>query len=213
MTGQDFIQSLQDFIRSLQDFDMEQLLDTDNIGILPLPVKTLLWSLTFLGALVMGYFIHVPDLQQEFARIQATEGQMKEDYRKKYREAVHLETYRAQQPDLEQSFAALRQQFPTDIPGLIEDITLLGRENGLGFTSIELQPEVTHDFYIEKPVSIVVTGSYHGLGTFVSEVAALPRIVTMHNFVIQPVSVPGTPDDHLKMQLLAKTYRYNPEQQ
>ena len=203
--------TMQDVIQTLRDLDLEQLRDTDNLGILPLPVKILLWLLTFLSVLVLGYFIHVPDMQQEFDRLQSTEAQMKADYKKKYPAAIYLETYRTQQQELEQSLAVLRQQFPTDIPGLIEDITLLGRENGISFASIELPPEVMHDFYIEQPLTLVVTGTYHGLGAFVSEVAALPRIVTPHSFVIQPVSLPGATDEHLKMQLLAKTYQYHPE--
>ena len=203
--------TMQDVIQTLRDFDLEQLRDTDNLGILPLPVKILLYLLTFMSVLVLGYFMHVPDLQQEFARLQSTEKQMKADYQKKYPAAIYLETYQTQQQELEQSLAALRQQFPTDIPGLIEDITLLGRESGISFASIELQPEVLHDFYIEQPMTLVVTGTYHGLGAFVSEVAALPRIVTTHSFMLQPLTLPDATEEHLKMQLLAKTYQYHPE--
>jgi type IV pilus assembly protein PilO len=90
---------------------------------------------------------------------------------------------------MEQSFQAIIRQLPgdTEIPGLIEDITLVGLKNGLGFTSIDLQAEIRYEFYIEKPIKIIVNGSYHDLGSFVSDVADLSRIVTLHDFTILPV--------------------------
>ena len=84
------------------------------------------------------------------------------------------------------SFETILRQLPSDteIPGLIEDITLVGLKNGLNFTSIDLRPEQKYEFYIEKPIQIVVSGTYHELGAFVSDVADLTRIVTLHDFTI-----------------------------
>ena len=96
----------------------------------------------------------------------------------------------------------------------IEDITLVGLKNGLSFSNIELQPETRHEFYIEKPIQIVVSGTYHGLGSFVSDVADLSRIVTLHDFTITPTNRGAgsdTPGSNLRMVILAKTYRYNDE--
>ena len=116
---------------------------------------------------------------------------------------------------MEESFEAILRQLPSDteIPGLIEDITLVGLKNGLTFTSIDLQAESKHEFYIEKPIAIVVSGGYHGLGAFVSDVADLSRIVTLHSFNIKPQRRQGNdnPGSHLTMEILAKTYRYNDE--
>jgi type IV pilus assembly protein PilO len=97
----------------------------------------------------------------------------------------------------------------TEIPGLIEDITLVGLKNGLNFTSIDLRPEVQFEFYIEKPIQIVVSGSYHELGAFVSDVADLSRIVTLHDFTILPEGGSDVAGGMLRMNILAKTYRYN----
>ena len=83
----------------------------------------------------------------------------------------------------------------------------MGLNSGLEFESITLQPETAKQFYIELPISIVVQGNYHDLGTFVSSIASLPRIVTLHDFTIAPVTE-GNPD-LLKMSILARTYRYN----
>lgn len=214
---------VEDLLESLQSFDMEQLNDFNNVGSWPMPVKVIIWVLAFVGALTAGYFVHVTNLQSNLAKTQKNELQLREDYEKKYFEAVHLDGYRQQQKEMEQSFEAILRQLPSDteIPGLIEDITLVGLKNGLNFASIDLQPEQKYEFYIEKPIKIVVSGSYHDLGSFVSDVADLSRIVTLHDFSISPVSKRrgGSNTDGqsegtgglLTMQILAKTYRYNDE--
>tara|TARA_R110002110_G_scaffold104829_5_gene264036 strand:- start:2027 stop:2386 length:360 start_codon:yes stop_codon:yes gene_type:complete len=117
---------------------------------------------------------------------------------------------------MEDSFEAILRQLPgdTEIPGLIEDITLVGLKNGLSFRSIDLQAEIKHEFYVEKPIQISVTGSYHDLGSFVSDVADLSRIVTLHDFTIVPVAGQRANPEAggvLAMNILAKTYRYNDE--
>lgn len=208
--------AMEDILDSLKNFDTEQLNDINNVGSWPIAVKVILWIIVFIGALALGYFMHVTNLQQELGRVTGEEGVLKEDYEKKYFEAVHLEAYRLQQKEMEESFEAILRQLPSDteIPGLIEDITLVGLKNGLTFTSIDLEPEAKHEFYIEKPIRIVVSGSYHGLGSFVSDVADLSRIVTLHDFTIQPRPTGSTaesPGSNLQMVILAKTYRYNDE--
>ena len=209
--------AMQDLLESLQSFDLGQLNDFNNVGSWPMAVKVIMWVLAFAGALALGYFLHVTDLQKELQRVQVIESELREDYELKYFEAVHLEDYRKQQLEMEESFETILRQLPSDteIPGLIEDITLVGLKNGLSFTSIDLQPEELHEFYIEKPIKIVVTGGYHELGAFVSDVADLSRIVTLHDFTISPEgrsTKPGdTPGGLLRMTILAKTYRYSDE--
>ena len=208
--------SVEDIVDSLKSFDPEDLNDLNQVGSWPMAVKVLIWLFVFMGAIAAGYFVHITNLQGDLAKVQRTEESLRADYEKKYFEAAHLEAYRKQQLEMEESFQAIIRQLPgdTEIPGLIEDITLVGLKNGLTFTSIDLQQEVAHEFYIEKPIRIVVNGSYHDLGSFVSDVADLSRIVTLHDFSILPtrnnkrgIEARGM----LKMEILAKTYRYNDE--
>ena len=193
---------------SLQGFDLEQLTDTRNLGLWPLPVKLVLWIIAFLSGLGAGHFLYVTGLQQGLEDVQAAEKQLREEYRVQHRQAAHLEVYQSRQQDMEQSFEAILKQLPagTEIPGLIEDMTRAGLNNGLVFSSLELQPEIVRDFYIEQPVAMIVTGGYHELAAFVSSVANLSRIVTLHEFTIQPAA--GRPGNrHLTMRILARTYR------
>ena len=110
---------------------------------------------------------------------------------------------------MEVSFGALLKQLPSDteVPGLLEDITRTGLGSGLEFEEIKLLPEVAQQFYIELPIQIKVVGGYHDLATFVSGVASLPRIVTLHDFDLVPAAAGSS--SKLRMGILAKTYRYN----
>ena len=206
--------SLEQLFESLRNFDYEQLNDLDNVGSWPLAVKFILWILIFAAAIGLGYFLHITNLQAELQRAMAEEKNLRNDYETNYFQAAHLASYRIQQKEMEETFESILRQLPSDteIPGLIEDITLVGLENGLEFTSIDLQPEVVHEFYIEKPIQIVVSGDYHSLGSFVSDVSDLSRIVTLHDFTISPKGRLARGDvsgSHLNMVILAKTYRYN----
>jgi type IV pilus assembly protein PilO len=207
--------AMEDLLENLQNFDMDQLNDFNNVGSWPIAVKIILWSLAFVGCLALGYFLHVTNLQGELSGVQNEEGQLRTSYEDKFFEAAHLESYREQQREMQESFNTILQQLPSDteIPGLLEDINQVGIENGLSFRNIDLQPEVQHEFYIEKPITIVVSGGYHDLGSFVSDVADLSRIVTLHDFQISPEGGrSGEPGSMLTMTIVAKTYRYNDEQ-
>lgn len=210
--------TMQDLRDSLRNFDMEQLNDLNNVGSWPLAIKVIIWAIIFIAAIAAGYFFHITSLQTELAKAQKQEVSYKADYTKKYAQAAHLDAYKEQQKEMEASFEAILRQLPSDteIPGLIEDITLVGLKNGLSFSSIDLQPERSHEFYVEKPIQIVVSGSYHDLGAFVSDVADLSRIVTLHDFTIVPeksssskkTGADQTQGGLLKMTIQAKTYRY-----
>ena len=112
---------------------------------------------------------------------------------------------------MEATFGALLKQLPSDteVPGLLEDITRTAIDNELVIESIDLQPERRTEFYVELPIDIVVEGDYHKIGSFVSGVANLSRIVTLHDFDVKPESSVN----HLKMSILAKTYRYLDEEE
>ena len=206
--------AISSLIDSIQDIDLDQFNDLDRIGSWPSAVKVLIQTLCFVSVLALGYFLHITGLQQELAEVQARESRLKSDYEQKFFNAAHLEAYRQQQQEMEASFEAILGQLPSDteIPGLIEDITLAGLRNGLTFDSIDLQTESRHEFYIEKPIAMAVSGGYHNLGSFVKDIADLPRIVTLHDFSIKPNvsgSGSGTHGSNLTMDVLAKTYRYN----
>ena len=204
-----------DLMKSLRNFDMGQLNDFNSVGSWPSAVKIIIWILVFFGCLMPGYFLHITDLKSELNGVRSVEGQLRSEFEEKFFAAAHLEFFRLQQREMEESFQTILEQLPgdTEIPGLLEDINQVGTRNGLTFQNIDLQPEVRHEFYIEKPITIIVSGRYHDLGSFVSDVADLSRIVTLHNFSIRPkTGDQGVPGTMLTMLIVARTYRYNNEQ-
>ncbi|MFT5208940.1 MAG: type IV pilus assembly protein PilO [Flavobacterium sp.] len=205
-----------DILESLKNFNPDDLSDINQVGSWPMPIKVIIWLLTFSGAIAGGYFAHITNLQAELAKTQKKEVELRVAYEAKFFEAAHLEAYKKQQVEMEEAFKVILAQLPgeTEIPGLIEDITLIGLQNGLNFASIGLLQEIRHEFYVEKPIKIQVSGSYHDLGSFVSDVADLSRIVTLHDFRISPSGKRGSAVERgglLSMEILAKTYRYNEE--
>lgn len=198
--------ALQDAIRDLRELDLSEL-SVDNIGSWPLPVKVAAWVLAFVLVLIIGYVYNIADQREQLAQVESKELDLKKEFEDKAFKAANLEALRRQMKEMEESFGALVSQLPTDteVPGLLEDITNKGVESGLEIKKIELQAEQAKEFYIELPISIEVTGSYHDFGTFVSGIAALPRIVTLHDFkMTADPKAPGV----LTMSIAAKTYRY-----
>jgi type IV pilus assembly protein PilO len=198
--------AMEDTLRSLREFDINDL-DFDNIGNWPGPIKVILCLLILIGVTVGGYYYHIEELQLQLAKVEAQEVELKKDFEKKAFQAANLEAYRQQMVEMEESFGALVSQLPSDteVPGLLEDITNKGLLNGLEIGSIKLNKEQAKEFYVELPISIQAVGSYHDLGAFVSGMAGLPRIVTLHDFGI---SVKGGNTNNLSMSITAKTYRY-----
>ena len=198
--------ALEDTMRSLREFDINSL-DFDNVGSWPVPVKLFIWLVLFAIVLTAGYYYHIEGLQAQLAQVEAKEVELKKDFEKKAFQAANLEAYRQQMVEMEESFGALVSQLPSDteVPGLLEDITNKGLLNGLEIASIQLQKESAKEFYVELPIAISASGSYHDLGAFISGMAGLPRIVTLHDFTI---SAKGNDANHLNMSIIAKTYRY-----
>ncbi|WP_109512100.1 type 4a pilus biogenesis protein PilO [Pseudomonas ovata] len=197
------------WLDSLRKVDLGDL-DMNNLGSWPAAVKAVACVLLMVLVLAFGYFFHVQDLETRLDGARASEAQLKEQYTNKAFQAANLEPYKKQMAEMEDTFGALLRQLPSDteVPGLLEDITRTGLGSGLEFEEIKLLPEAAQQFYIELPIQITVQGSYHDLATFVSGVASLPRIVTLHNFEIKPVDKSPA---KLRMSILAKTYRYNDE--
>ncbi|MEZ5552820.1 MAG: type 4a pilus biogenesis protein PilO [Pseudomonadales bacterium] len=197
--------ALQDTLEQLRNFDINDL-DVNNIGAWPTAVKAIIMTLLLALILGCGYYFYLTDKQRTLEQVAAKELDLRRDYESKSRQAANLEELRAQKLEMEATFGALLKQLPkdTEVPGLLDDITRTAVDNELTIESIDLGEEKRTEFYAELPINIVVEGNYHKIGSFVSGVAALSRIVTLHDFNIQPQGSP----DFLKMSILAKTYRY-----
>ena len=202
-------------LRALQELDVSDL-DFDDVGSWPVVVKAIVWALVFAGVLVLGYVYHIKDLQLQLEVVQQQEQALKKDYEKKAFQAANLEAYKKQMIEMKESFGALVSQLPSDteVPGLLEDITNNGVINGLEFSTITLKPEVVKEFYVELPISITAKGKFHDIGAFVSGMAGLPRIVTLHDFTISrdKASAGKADEGMLSLLITAKTYRYKDEE-
>ena len=196
----------EDFLRSLQNFDINDL-DFDNVGSWPTGIKVVVWLIVLLTVLGLGYFYHIKNLQDELNEAADAEQQLRVEFEQKAFQASNLQAYKKQMVEMEESFGALVSQLPSDteVPGLLEDITNKGMANGLEFYSISLQPELAKEFYVELPIRIIGRGSYHDLGAFISGMAGLPRIVTLHDFHVSQEEPNGS---MLRLEITAKTYRY-----
>ncbi|MEP1213565.1 MAG: type 4a pilus biogenesis protein PilO [Marinobacter sp.] len=198
--------SLADSLKSLNEFDINDL-DVNNAGIWPAPVKAIVALIIFGLILGGGYWFFIKDQYAQLERVENTEQELRKRYEDKAYQVANLEVFKAQMEEMEETFGALVRQLPseTEVPGLLEDITNTALGSGLDLEEVELQGEQQRDFYAELPINIRVTGTYHELASFVSSVASLPRIVTLHDLTIEPTGGDG---EQLNMQVLARTYRY-----
>jgi len=198
-----FIESL----KELKDIDFADL-DIQQIGVWPAALKAILLLTVLLVILALGYFFKVQDVSQQTQIAARQEAELLREYENKAFLAANLDAYRAQMVELDETFGALLQKLPkdTEVPGLLEDITEVAYGSGLSMKSISLQPEKTTEYYVELPIRIDVIGDYHDFGSFVSGVASLPRIVTLHDYTIKE-----TEGALLNMVIEAKTYRYKTE--
>ena len=201
--------ALQDTLDQLRNFDLGDL-DVNNIGAWPTPVKAIVLLLIFIGVIGGGYYFYLTDKQKALDLAATKESELRLDYEKKSFQAANLDAYRKQKEEMEATFGALLRQLPSDteVPGLLEDITRAALDNELTIESIDLEAENRTEFYVELPIDIVVEGDYHKIGAFVSGVANLSRIVTLHDFKVAPQKTA----QNLKMTILAKTYRYLEEE-
>lgn len=202
--------SFSESMEGLRKIDIGDL-DLNNVGSWPAAVKVISGVLVAVLMLALGYFFFIQDMEAQLDAARNTEATLKEQFTNKAFQAANLDPYKIQMLEMENTFGALLRQLPSDteVPGLLEDITRTGLGSGLDFEEIKLLPEAAQQFYIELPIQITVVGAYHDLATFVSGVASLPRIVTLHDFDIKPLE--GGSPGKLRMSILAKTYRYNDE--
>jgi type IV pilus assembly protein PilO len=188
-------------------------LDVNDVGRWPLAFRTGVIGLVF--ALVVGlgiYWTIIENKAPQLKRAQEDEKTLHVTFENKQRKAANYDAYKAQLAQMEQSFGTMLRQLPgeTEIPSLIVDISQTGLAAGLQEKLFQPQGEIPRDFYAEKPIKIQLSGGYHEIANFVSGVASLPRIVTLHDINI-------TPDDkdmfdRLSIEVTAKTYRYLDEE-
>ena len=184
-------------------------LDPNDPGRWPLPVRTGAVALCFvILSAVLFYFLVWTDQKPILEQKTAEEQELRNKFKVKHSKAVNLTVYQQQLADIERSFGALLRQLPgkTEVPNLLVDISQVGVGAGLEEKLFQPSGEVKKDFYAELPIKIKLTGSYHQMGEFVSGIAALPRIVTLHEMTIKPENKDAY--DQLSFELTAKTFRY-----
>lgn len=188
--------------------DLSQL-DFNNIGDWPLAVKI---AAVLLGWVLVGaatYYFDTKDQLVELKRVEAEEPRLRKDFEKKQQRAANLDAYKQQLAEMRESFDAMLRQLPnrTEVAALLVDVSQTGLASGLEFERFQPRGENKKDFYAELPISIRVHGDYHEFGEFVSGLAALPRIVTVHEIKINGPG-DGKPKTRLSLDAVVKTYRY-----
>jgi type IV pilus assembly protein PilO len=188
-------------------------LDVNDVGRWPLAFRAAVIGILFVLVVGIGvWFWIVKDMRPQLERAEQEEQTLRVAFENKQRKAANYDAYKAQLAQIEQSFGTMLRQLPgeTEIPSLIVDISQTGLAAGLEEKLFQPQPEVPKDFYAEKPILIQLSGGYHEIANFVSGVAALPRIVTLHNLRITPENQESF--DALSLEVTAKTYRYIEEE-
>lgn len=184
-------------LKEINDLDFEQ------VAVWPFEVKTVVAAFVAVLSLVSGYYLVVKDKIPVLEAAQTKEAELKNNFQAKYRIAVNLKAYEEQLAKLQKDFSSMLKSLPTsnETPGLLDDITLVGTSAGLTFKLLNWQREIPKEFYAELPIEMEVTGGYHNFGQFASEIASLPRIVTVHDFEVSQEA------NTLKLKVQAKTYR------
>ncbi|MBT2774233.1 type 4a pilus biogenesis protein PilO [Halomonas sp. ISL-60] len=190
----------------LRDADWRDL-DVKEAGSWPCLLRVLSCCLALLAALSVMMWLVVCEQREALMAAQRQEVRLLSEYRSKASQAAFLPEMREQLAILEGQLGRLRTMLPTDaeIPSLFDSIIDAAVDNHLTIETIRLRPTQTQSHYIEQPLDIQVRGGYHQLARFSADIAALPRMVTQHDFTLAPVDGRG---DTLRLSLLARTYRY-----
>ncbi len=193
--------------------DELQSLDANDIGRWPFVFRAAVIGIVFVIVVGAGvYYTIINDKAPALERVQQEEVTLRDVFENKQRKAANFDAYKSQLAQMEQSFGTMLRQLPgeTEIPSLIVDISQTGLAAGLQEKLFQPRPEIPKDFYAEKPITISLSGGYHEIANFVSGIAALPRIVTLHDIIITPENPQDY--DNLTLQVTAKTYRYLEEE-
>jgi len=196
---------LNKYLEQLQGFDVNDI-DWDKMGVWPVPARVAVCLLLVVLILVGCHFLVVKDKNAELEREKSSEVSLRRSFEVKAFEAANLERYRKQMEEMSGTIDALVSRLPVDIelPGLLDDFSDKAEEARVTIVALTPMREIPTNFHIERPINITVTGGYHEFATFVSGIAGMPRIVTLHDFSISK----GTVGDLLQMDITAKTYRY-----
>lgn len=190
------------FDRIINDF---RQMDPNDPGVWPLAPKIVVLALILALVVAAGWWFDWKDKFEQLEQAQQEEVKLKDEWIGKKRQSVNLEEYRKQLAEMDRQFGALLKQLPSksEMESLIIDVNQAGRGRGLQFDLWKPGQEAVKDFYAELPIAISIVGNYHDLGQFVSDVAKLPRIVTLRDVAVAPGK-----DGSLKMDAFAVTYRY-----
>ena len=180
--------------------------DFNNIGTAPLAVKVIVVALVAAAIIGLGFYLDTKDQLANLDTVKAKETELRSTFKIKVAKAANLEEHKTQLEEMRRTFGTLLRQLPskTEIPALIVDISQTALASGLEVKLFKPGNESEKEFYAEKPIELLLQGDYHQFGLFASEVAALPRIVTLHNLKLMP----STNSDVMTMTASAKTYRY-----
>ncbi|MDT8371595.1 MAG: type 4a pilus biogenesis protein PilO [Gammaproteobacteria bacterium] len=186
-------------------------LDFNESGEWPVSIKAIAIVLLCVVIWAVGYYFVINDKKTELRGLEQKEVQLKASFEEKQAKAANLDAYKEQMKEMQVMFSGMLQQLPrkSEVADLLVDISRTGLVNGLEFELFQPEDERPIDFYAELPIAMNVTGTYHQFGEFVSAIAALPRIVTLHNFQVKPLGDLGK----MSMTITAKTYRYFDEKE
>ncbi|GAA6135489.1 type 4a pilus biogenesis protein PilO [Oceaniserpentilla sp. 4NH20-0058] len=200
---------IQASLDKISNFDPNDI-DWSNMGSWPLVGRVVFAFMFFVALMAAAYFFSIQELSDKFDRTIAQETSLKKELETKAFRVANLDAFKQQLADIEESFGSLLRQLPrdTEVAGLLEDITSSALGANLQIRSIKLDKESETEFYTELPINIDVEGEYHDFGAFVSAVAGLGRIVTLHDFTVASSSENS---NRLNLKIVAKTYRYNDE--
>ena len=195
-----------DWLMSLRSIDLREL-DFASVGAWSSRRKTAVALLWLSLLLVLGYLLFLLSSTTRLQQQAEAQVALKTAFESRVAQVANLDAYVIQLHDLEAAFSAMLKQLPAQaqVPGLLDQVSQLGKANGLVIERVQWLPEVLQPFYAELPLQMTLAGGYHELGLFVSAMASLPRIVTLHDFALAPLN--GTGDGQLRMTLLARTYR------
>lgn len=194
------------------EFQLDDInnIDWENMGSWPAFGKAVFCVLLFALVSVGGYFYVIADKIETLNMAESKETTLKAEFENKAFRVSNLDAYKDQLEEMEETFGSLLKQLPrdTEVPGLIDDISSAALGAGLSLNVMNPQTMIRTEFYSELPINMEVVGGYHEMGSFVSAVAALPRIVTLHDFSIVRMN---NENKDLKMNIVAKTYQYSSE--
>lgn len=184
-------------------------LNKDNYGSAPLPVKVFLIAVMLVVIGALTWFLLAKPKLEEIKSAEAEQENLLTLYKEKEAKARHLDEYKAQIAQMEIDFAELLAQLPKDkqVSDLIDGINMVGSGSGIRFKDISTPDEIEKEFFVEQPINITAVGEYHQFGNFATGIAALPRIITMHNFEVKNTKPGLDKMPELELVLSTKTYR------